>query len=318
MENEQIQLPKEGQQTGSDAQKTEASPPIAPVNVGKVDPKENSGASEADKKKRKRKPLSCFDIWTIILASLGILVAAGTGAAIFWQARISAWTLGEIKKGGTDTHDLAVAAKTQSDKMSNMADAADKIRQAAQDMVTQDQRIADNAQNALAESNRQNKETLNLLQQQLTDDEIKEAAQLDVQDIKLTAIDIPNKPDAIYVQLSYTLKNVGPTAALSISNGEGGRNGNACRINPEYIPIHPNGGNGDDWSIPGEGSEPHTQMWGGPIARNIADRTFGSMCLIDQYSFYDVFGRPHLKVKCFRVNSELATILPCYPHPRQP
>jgi len=138
-----------------------ASPQSRWLGVGNVDTKENAHASETNKNKRKRKPLSCFEIWTIGLAGIGILVAAGTGLAIFWQARISAWTLGEIKKGGTDTHDLAVAAKTQSDKMSNMADAADKIRQAAQDLVIQDQRIADNAKESLDASNKQNKAALN-------------------------------------------------------------------------------------------------------------------------------------------------------------
>ncbi len=62
-----------------------------------------------------------------------------------------------MKSGSADTHDLAVAAKTQSEKMSNMSDAADKIRQAAQDMVTQDQRIADSSQKAIEASNDQSK-----------------------------------------------------------------------------------------------------------------------------------------------------------------
>jgi hypothetical protein len=55
----------------------------------------------------------------------------------------------EIRSGGADTHDLAVAAKAQANKMKDMSEAADKIRQAAEDMVIQDRRIADNAQRSL-------------------------------------------------------------------------------------------------------------------------------------------------------------------------
>jgi hypothetical protein len=160
MDEEHIQPIKENANTGGDTQKPESKPPVASVNVSKIDPPQNTQTSDTDIKRRKRKPLSCFEIWTIALASLGILVAAGTGGAIFWQARISARTLVEIKKGGTDTHDLAVAAKIQSDKMSNMADAADKIRQAAENMVIQDQKIADNSQKALDASNIQSKAAL--------------------------------------------------------------------------------------------------------------------------------------------------------------
>jgi hypothetical protein len=66
----------------------------------------------------------------------------------------------EIRLGGQDTHNLAVAAKDQAEKITNMSDAADKIRQASEGMVTQEQRIADNAQKALDASNRQNRAAL--------------------------------------------------------------------------------------------------------------------------------------------------------------
>jgi hypothetical protein len=85
--------------------------PVIPVDISKVDAKENTESASANEKNGKRKPLSCFEIWTIVLASVGILVAAFTGVAIYWQARISARTLTEIQKGGTDTHDLAAATR---------------------------------------------------------------------------------------------------------------------------------------------------------------------------------------------------------------
>jgi len=160
MDENLIQPAKEATEASGDTKKPEDKVPLTPASVSKVGPPENAPTPDTDTKERKRKPLSCFEIWTIVLGSIGILVAAGTGGAIFWQAKISARTLVEIKKGGTDTHDLAVAAKTQSDKMSNMADAADKIRQAAENMVVQDQKIADNSQKALDASNIQSKAVL--------------------------------------------------------------------------------------------------------------------------------------------------------------
>jgi hypothetical protein len=66
----------------------------------------------------------------------------------------------EIHSGSTDTHDLAVAAKTQADKMKNMSEAAEKIRKAAEDMVIQDQKIADISKLALEASNRQSRAAL--------------------------------------------------------------------------------------------------------------------------------------------------------------
>jgi hypothetical protein len=62
------------------------------------------------------------------------------------MALVGLGTLYEIIEGGSDTHDLAVAAGKQADKMRDMSDAADKIRQAAEGMVAQEQRVADSAQ----------------------------------------------------------------------------------------------------------------------------------------------------------------------------
>jgi hypothetical protein len=70
------------------------------------------------------------------------------------------WQLYEIHSGAKDTHDLAVAADTQAKKMGSMSEAADKIRQASEGMVTQEQRIADKAQKALDASSRQSKAAL--------------------------------------------------------------------------------------------------------------------------------------------------------------
>jgi len=87
--------------------------------------------------------------WTMVIVGINLL----TCIFIFLQWR-------EMKSGSTGTHMLAEAAQTQSGKMSNMSDAADKIRQAAENMVIQDKRIADNAQMALDASNKQSKSAL--------------------------------------------------------------------------------------------------------------------------------------------------------------
>ena len=85
--------------------------------------------------------------WLIVLLTA---VIAGT-SYLQWH---------EIKSGGQDTHDLAVHAKEQADKMKDMSEAAEKIRLAAEGMVTQEQRIADNAKLASEASNRQSKTAL--------------------------------------------------------------------------------------------------------------------------------------------------------------
>jgi hypothetical protein len=82
--------------------------------------------------------------WTIMIVCINALTCVFIG--LQWH---------EMKSGSSDTHTLAEAAKKQADKMTNVSDAADKIKEAAQNMVVQDQRIADNAQKAIEASNRQ-------------------------------------------------------------------------------------------------------------------------------------------------------------------
>ena len=92
----------------------------------------------------------------------GIAAAATLVYAIAAIAQLIVMSrqLTEIKNGESDTHTLALAADTQAKKMSTVSDAAEKIRQAAEGMVQQDQRIADNAQKALEASNKQSRAAL--------------------------------------------------------------------------------------------------------------------------------------------------------------
>lgn len=61
----------------------------------------------------------------------------------------------EIRSGSTDTHALAQAANTQAQRMGDMSTAADQIRQAAQDMASNEKRVADDTEKALDASNEQ-------------------------------------------------------------------------------------------------------------------------------------------------------------------
>src|SRR6266849_5194735 len=88
------------------------------------------------------KDMNSFERATIKWAKLAVIMAGV--AAVFVCAQ---WY--EMHTGGQDTHELAVHAKEQADKMKDMSDAADKIRLAAEGMVAQEQRIADQAGKAL-------------------------------------------------------------------------------------------------------------------------------------------------------------------------
>lgn len=114
----------------------------------------NADTTEEPKTKRKRKPLSCFEIWMVVLTSLAILVAAGTGIAIGWQAVIGKQTLTEIQKGGSDTHDLALAAKATADATKNIADRSLAQAQATNQLAIQAKRQADTASESLIATQR--------------------------------------------------------------------------------------------------------------------------------------------------------------------
>lgn len=117
----------------------------------------------------------------------------------------------EIRAGGEDTHTLALAAKTQADKMKDMSDAADKIRKAAQDMVVQDQRIADNAKNSLDASSRQSKRALDA---SVTASRFDQRPWITATGFKLSEEPSLNKSFTVTVGLL----NTGKTPALNLVN----------------------------------------------------------------------------------------------------
>src|SRR5580700_1449625 len=86
------------------------------------------------------KTLSRFERYTIISAGIGVFLTAATGALIYWQARVSALTLVEIRAGGEDTRKLAESAKRQADIAEKQAGIAEKALQATVSVARQDQR----------------------------------------------------------------------------------------------------------------------------------------------------------------------------------
>jgi len=135
----------------SPEQNSEVSPASTPpIEEGQpVDPLPAEPAT-AEQLTEVEKQMTGFEKATLRWARIAVVLSAL--AAIFVCAQ---WY--EMHTGAGDTHALAVAAGKQSEKMSNMSDAADKIRQAAENMVTQDQRIADDAQKSLDAAIAQNR-----------------------------------------------------------------------------------------------------------------------------------------------------------------
>jgi hypothetical protein len=101
------------------------------------------------------KQMTGFEKATLRWAKIAVLLSGL--AAVFVCAQ---WY--EMHEGGKDTRALANAANTQANKMTDMSIASEKIRKAAEDMVTQDQRIADNAQKTMDASNKQAKAALDI------------------------------------------------------------------------------------------------------------------------------------------------------------
>jgi hypothetical protein len=106
-----IKLTPVGEQPSSEPKKPDDKLPLVPVPVSKVDAKKDTPAAHTNTEKRKRKPLTCFEIWIIVLTGIGILVAAGTGGAIIWQDVIASRTLGELQKQYPELKKSSDAAK---------------------------------------------------------------------------------------------------------------------------------------------------------------------------------------------------------------
>lgn len=201
----------------------------------------------------------------------------------------------EMKSGSADTHDLAIAAKAQAGKMSDVSTAADKIREAANNMVIQDQRIADNAGNSLDASNKQGSRVLkaNIA-----------AAHLDQRAwifIPSCALDNEIGVSTAAV-VTCTVINSGKTPAVSAVNQNAFGLSSLSKIpEPNWTKIKP----GPKVIIPPSGPDQngftfHVSF--GPVSKDFANsynnkiHTFYLMTLV---SYYDVFGQAHWTKICF-------------------
>lgn len=115
MSEDNIQPPDKSKETADKNQQPINEPPVIPLNVGKVEPKRDPNTPGANHKKRKRKPLSCAEIWAVALGIVAILVAAGTGVAIIRQDVIANRTLSEIQKQYPKLAESADAASRSAD-----------------------------------------------------------------------------------------------------------------------------------------------------------------------------------------------------------
>lgn len=147
-----------------------------------------------------------------------------TGAIAFFglcSVVVSIFQWREINRGSADTSSLATAAKKQAQKMSNVSDAADKIRQAADSMVTQDQRIADNAEKSLKANGTQSRTALETTVQ---NSRLDERAWVVASGFKLSEEPSLNKPFTTTVSVSNTGKTpaleVVPESSLYLWSGE--------------------------------------------------------------------------------------------------
>jgi hypothetical protein len=181
--------------TSTGGQPVTGAPPI--IKAEPENPVPSKPATEADLEQVKNQ-MSGFERSTLgwTRASFIVILATGIFIALQWH---------EMHSGGQDTHDLAIAAKTQADKMKSMSDAADKIRQAAENMVIQDQRIADNAEKSLKASNKQSKAVLDA---NVAASRLDQRAWVGVSGAELTQFEA-NKP----LHLDVALLNTGKTPA---------------------------------------------------------------------------------------------------------
>jgi len=148
--------------------------------------------------------MSVFEMWMVVLTAVAIIVAGVTGGAIFWQGNIASRTLDEVKKGGTDTHDLAVAAGKQSDSTKIIAEAAktqaesaSKVAQSTSDEVRQ---LAANVKEAQA-ANQQAKRAL----------QVSERPWLTAERLEFTRYDPTQEP--LVMEPIVVMKNTGKSVA---------------------------------------------------------------------------------------------------------
>jgi len=105
--------------------RVQASTQPAAAPTSKSDkPAEKPFVPESDKKGEPDNFVSAYGKWTLVLALLALFVVAGIGWMLYLQLQLVAKMLEEMGKSAKDTHDLAAAAKAQSDSTRALAENA--------------------------------------------------------------------------------------------------------------------------------------------------------------------------------------------------
>lgn len=201
MSEDQVNAEKVSEKAADGNECPQKNPPITVVDIGKEQPKENAGPADTHEKKRKRKPLSCFEIWTVILAAVGILVAGATGIAIYKQDQISSRTLDEMKKSGAQTTDQVWRAISNLNWMAQSMDYSQKQAKVALDETLREmqrQTSAQKEQSAVA-----------LRQDQRTEQQL--AAHLVIENFNVDYADLPK------TKVSFDVFNDGGSSATEVT-----------------------------------------------------------------------------------------------------
>lgn len=282
------------------SQNSDTTPP--PVNIAEPRRSETTQPATQQQLADVEKQMSSFESATLRWARIAVLLSGL--ASLFMCAQ---WY--EMHTTGMDTHDLAVAAKTQAEKMKTMSDAADKIKEAAQNMVIQDQRIADNAQKALEASNRQSRAAL--------DESIATARSDQRAWVGAVAAETP-KDLAVGKQgrFGWVIVNNGKTPALDVEQEIAAwpfTKGQECSPvyteNPAGTPKH---------SITVLQPGMRVTVWTYPQMRpnteeNINNLKAGNevMCVYGRMTYKDVFRRIHHTRFCAWLDTDLSTFNSC-------
>jgi hypothetical protein len=214
----------------------------------------------------------------------------------------------EMHQGGIDTHALAVAADTQAKKMTDMSTAADKIRQAAEDVVAQEGRIADNSQKAIEASNRQNKAALDATISQNRLDQRAWVGQIDA-----TVSEVTEGRTATF---TITLNNSGKTPALRMAPKFRSFVGTPATQNiiPSYGPTTGNNVRGGRGVLQPNGRGLLVQASDHQLTHVDIERLkAGEMVywIFGRIDYEDIFKRAHTTTFCDFVETNLTSLAPC-------
>jgi len=225
--------------------------------------------------------------WTRVIVGINVLTCIFIGLQFY-----------EMKSASSDTHALAVAAQTQAAKMSNMSDAASKIQEAADGMVTQEQRIADNSKNALMANSKQSKETLNAT---IDEYRLEHRAWMSLTQIQVVRLNKDGSSQMVQVTqvhagerilLNVLVGNTGSTPAFDVKTGASAV---AFTGNPAFQPSPPKGSP----SIVQPNNGTFSTIDVGTISQIQANRfTSGSVYVYGRVDYKDAFGIPHWATFC--------------------